>query len=149
MIPSPPPPFDHATPGALAPAPGPTPAPDRPRKSDSLLQDASAWVLRTGVVLSVAVMFAGLLLSFLHHPPTVAHMQDARFSDHLAAIWRGILQGRGEDIIDLGLFLLVLTPIMRVATSVVLFALAERDWFYTLTTLAVLALTLLALLFVH
>ncbi len=120
-----------------------------PVKNEFLIQDASSWVLRIGVVLAVVVMVLGLAISFLHQPPTVAHMQTSAFNYHFAAVWRGVLHGRGEYVIDVGVFILVLTPIMRVATSVVLFAFVDRDWFYALVTLAVLFLTLVSLLFLH
>lgn len=57
--------------------------------------------------------------------------------------------GDGESIIDVGLFILVLTPVARVLASVILFALVDRDWFYTAVTLIVLILTLVSLLFIH
>ncbi|MGN6370493.1 MAG: DUF1634 domain-containing protein [Phycisphaerae bacterium] len=123
--------------------------PARPPASDSMIQDASAWVLRIGVVSSVLVMLLGILVSFLHHTVSVRRMQTAAFNTNFAAMWRGVLALQGMSIVEVGVLLLVLTPIMRVATSMVLFLIEERDWFYTLVTLAVLALTLVSLLLLH
>src|SRR5579883_2287210 len=60
--------------------------------------------------------------------------------------WKGILRAafglRGRGIIQLGLLLLIATPVARVAFSVVAFAL-ERDWLYV----TVAGFVLLVLLF--
>jgi len=45
-----------------------------------------------------------------------------------------MLQGSGKAIVELGIYILVLTPIMRVAASLVLFVLKERDGLYALIT---------------
>lgn len=114
-------------------------------KNEYVIQDVSAWILRIGVVLSAAIMILGLTLSFIQHSPTVREMVSRHFQPHPAMIWRGIKHGRGVPIIELGIVLLVLTPIARVAASVVLFAFYDRDWLYTVVTLGVLLLTLASL----
>ena len=53
------------------------------------------------------------------------------------------LSGRG--IIQLGLLLLIATPVMRVAVSLAAFLL-ERDWTYVVATLIVLSLLIYSLL---
>ena len=55
------------------------------------------------------------------------------------------MNGRGRGVIQLGLLLLIATPIARVAFSVVGFAL-ERDRMYVVFTLIVLAILLYSLL---
>ena len=117
--------------------------------NEFIIQDVSGWVLRIGVALSVAVMILGLALSFVRHPPTVKTMESTHFKTNPAVIWHGVMHGHGVEIIELGIFLLVLTPIMRVAMSVVLFAFYDHDWIYTLVTLGVLLLTLASLLFLR
>lgn len=123
--------------------------PHAPAKDEFIIQDAAAWVLRVGVILSVAVMILGLTISFIHAPPTVKQMRHVVFTTNPMLMYQGVIHGRGKSIIDLGLLLLVLTPITRVAVSVVLFAVVDHDWFYTWVTLAVLLLTLISLLFLH
>ncbi len=118
-------------------------------RNETTIQDVSAWVLRIGVVSSVLVMALGLTLAFIHHPPSVHHMQTAVLNDHFSVIYHGVMRGDGESVIDVGLFILVLTPVARVLASVILFALVDRDWFYTTVTLIVLILTLVSLLFIH
>ncbi len=136
-----------SSPNDPTPPPG-TPPPARV-KDEFIIQDAAAWVLRVGVILSVSVMILGLTLSFIHAPPTIKEMQHVTFNPNPAAMYHGVLAGNAKSIIDLGLLLLVLTPITRVAVSVVLFAVVDHDWFYTWVTLAVLLLTLISLLFLH
>jgi uncharacterized membrane protein len=131
------------------PAPPPGTPPHAPIKDEFIIQDAAAWVLRVGVILSVAVMILGLTLSFIHAPPTIKEMRHVTFNTNPAAMYHGVMAGNAKSIIDLGLLLLVLTPITRVAVSVVLFAVVDHDWFYTWVTLAVLLLTLVSLLFLH
>ena len=94
----------------------------------------------------MATMLLGLALSFAQSFPTVAEMESRRFSGDLGQVLRGALAGEGLSLIELGILLLVLTPILRVASSMVIFAVEERDWFYALVTFLVLALTLTSLL---
>ena len=110
------------------------------------IQDASAWILRVGVVTSVAVMVFGVIVSFMHNGVTVDRMEHATFEYHPSALWHGLRTFRGQAIIELGIYLLVLTPIMRVVTSMVLFLVEERDWLYAIVTFLVLVLTLAGLL---
>jgi len=120
---------------------------DAPTRRHPLpIEDASAWILRTGVICSAAVMLMGILFSFVHGRTSLDRMQSDPFEYRPGVIWQGIVHGRGKSIIEAGIYLLLLTPILRVATSVVLFALEERDWLYTIITLTVLLLTLAGLL---
>ena len=137
------------SPSPVDPLPPADNPPHAPVKDEFIIQDAAAWVLRVGVILSVAVMILGLTLSFIHAPPTVEQMRRVTFTSNPVVMYHGVMDGSGKSIIDLGLLLLVLTPITRVAVSVVLFAVVDHDWFYTWVTLAVLLLTLTSLLFLH
>ncbi len=62
----------------------------------------------------------------------------------VSGIIRGTALFQGHNIIQLGLLLLIATPIARVAFSVVAFAL-ERDRLYVFITLMVLAVLLFSL----
>jgi uncharacterized membrane protein len=109
------------------------------------IQDACAWILRVGVVASVVVMLAGLALSFGRHPVSVDQMQHATFDGSGRHLWQGLRELRGQAVIELGIYLLVLTPIVRVFMSVVLFAI-EHDRLYAIVTFVVLVMTLAGLL---
>ena len=137
------------SPSSVDPLPPGGNPPHAPVKDEFIIQDAAAWVLRVGVILSVAVMILGLTISFIHAPPTVKQMRHVVFTSNPMLLYQGVIHGHGKSIIDLGLLLLVLTPITRVAVSVVLFAVVDHDWFYTWVTLAVLLLTLISLFFLH
>lgn len=108
--------------------------------------------LRTGVVISVAVMLLGLVVTFAHHPdyfhsrPALGELTNSRevFANTLGAVFRGVRALRGQSIATLGILLLIATPVVRVAISVVLFA-AQRDRRYVLITAAVLVLLLTSL----
>ncbi len=116
-------------------------------RHDFSVESVSAWVLRVGVCLSIAVMLIGLTFSFIHGPPSVERMTHDPFEYRPSAIYHGIIHARGKAIIELGIYLLVLTPITRVFMSFLLFAFGEQDRLYAIITLAVLLLTLTGLLF--
>ena len=109
--------------------------------------------LRTGVAISVAVMLFGLVVTFIHHPdylhsrPALGQLTNSRevFANSLGAVFRGVRDLRGQSIATLGILLLIATPVVRVAISVVLFA-AKRDRRYVLITAVVLALLLTSLI---
>jgi uncharacterized membrane protein len=109
------------------------------------IQDVSAWILRVGVVLSVVVMLSGMLVSFVHNGMNVQRIEQSTFDYRLSVIVDGLRHGSGKAIVELGIYLLVFTPILRVLASMILFIVTERDWLYALITFAVLALTLIGL----
>ncbi len=146
---TPPPVTNEIDPKVPASAPRQAPIERNPIQHEFAIQDVSAWVLRIGVVLSTSVMVLGVIISYIHHVPSVHHMKHFVFVDHVSVIWNGVLAGRGGSIIDVGVYLLVLTPIVRVFTSMVLFIVAEKDYFYAVVTFFVLLMTLGALLFIH
>jgi Predicted membrane protein len=61
------------------------------------------------------------------------------------SVLEGVVAGRAEAIIMLGLLVLIATPIARVALSAFLFA-AQRDWTYFAVTLVVFSLLVWSLL---
>ncbi|HLY13293.1 MAG TPA: DUF1634 domain-containing protein [Candidatus Limnocylindrales bacterium] len=107
-------------------------------------------VLTTGVVLSaalVAIGFAGALFvgwsgSLTGGPPSSADSTD--FSNVLA----GLSAARPIAIAQAGLLVLLATPVIRVAVSLVAFGL-ERDRLYAAITAAVLALLLVSIVLVR
>ena len=118
-------------------------------KEPIAIEDASAWVLRIGVILSALVMLTGILFSFAHGTVSVQRMKSDAFEYRPAVIWQGICHGSGKSIIEAGIYILLFTPIMRVLTSMVLFAFGQRDWVYALITMVVLILTLAGLLWIR
>jgi uncharacterized membrane protein len=105
-------------------------------------------VLRVGVTVSVLVIAAGLGLMFAHHGdylPIRGHFsyrqltsRSTPFPHSFSALGRSIAKGQGRGIIVLGVLILILTPVLRVAVGVVSFV-YEKDPPMTLVTLYVLA----------
>jgi len=117
--------------------------------NDAIVQDVSGWVLRIGVILSVVVMILGFALSYIQKAPSVKYMEHASFKWSTHKLVIGVLHGSGESIIELGLLMLVLTPVTRVAVSVFLFTFVDKDRFYAFVTLGVLILTLASLFLIR
>jgi uncharacterized membrane protein len=112
------------------------------------IQDASAYILRIGVLLSVGVMLTGLFVALVHDGATKSEMLSRTFSANWSDLGRGLRAGDGFALMELGVAILVLTPILRVATATVLFAVEEHDRLYTCVTFLVLLLTVASLLFI-
>jgi uncharacterized membrane protein len=109
-------------------------------------------VLRIGVLTSLAIILLGTVLTFLHHPSYLSSRAElARLTQPGAAVphtlgevLEGVRARRGQAIIALGLLLLILTPVVRVAVSIFAFV-AQRDWPYVLITSCVLVLLILSM----
>lgn len=110
---------------------------------------AISLVLRVGVVVSVLVIASGLALMFAHHAaylPIVRghfsyHQLTSRrtpFPHSFGALGHSITTGHGRGIVVLGVLILILTPILRVAVGVLSFV-YEKDPPMALVTLFVLA----------
>lgn len=121
----------------------------QPRPERISIQDASSWVLRVGVITSVIVMLTGFTLSLVQHPLTVAEVTGIAFPSNFGSVFTGIAKGNSSSIMELGVFLLVMTPVVRVFTAMVLFAVEDHDWLYTSVTFIVLVTVLSALIFLH
>jgi uncharacterized membrane protein len=108
-------------------------------------------VLRGGVLTSLAVILAGTLVTFLHHPEYVSSPQElarlteagASFPHTLRDVVAGLAALRGQAIVVLGLLILIATPVLRVAVSILVF-LEQRDRTYVAITVTVLTLLILS-----
>ena len=99
-------------------------------------------VLRGGVLLSVAIILGGAAWFFyLTASGGLAHPS---FPDTLPAVWHGLLALNPPSIIVVGLLVLLATPVMRVAVSIIAFAL-EEDRTYVIITTLVLAILLFSI----
>ena len=113
---------------------------------DLKLQRAVAAVLRTGVLTASAVTSAGILIYLFHARGTVDYrfFHANRAGQTITGILAGAASFNGEAVIQLGLLLLILTPVVRVALAGLGFAF-ERDWLYTSVSSIVLAILLFSL----
>jgi len=105
-------------------------------------------LLRTGVILAAAVVLFGAVVYLARHGQQVAsygvfHGEPEALKS-LTGIIHGALHMSGRAIIQLGLLLLIATPVARVAFSAVAFAI-EGDYLYVWITLFVLGVLLYSL----
>ena len=100
-------------------------------------------VLRAGTVVSVSVVFIGGVLFLVRHGHTVADYRTFKgipdFVRNPSGILYGILAFKGQAIIQLGIVLLIATPILRVIFSAIGFVL-EKDYLYLGISLLVLSI---------
>jgi uncharacterized membrane protein len=106
-------------------------------------------LLQVGVLLAATVVLAGGILYLL---PRAHGRSDYRVFvaqpvrlRHPAAMLRGIARGDASAVIDLGILLLVATPICRVIFAVIAFVL-EADRLYIAVSAIVLAVLLFGML---
>jgi uncharacterized membrane protein len=119
------------------------------RITDQKIEIIIGTLLRAGVLLSATVVAIGTCIYLVRHgreaPDFGTFHGEPENLQSIPAILHGALDGSGRAIIQLGLLLLIATPIARVVFSAVAFAL-ERDYLYVGITLVVLAVLLYSLL---
>ena len=96
------------------------------RWTDQVVEEWIGNLLRAGVTLSAAVVLFGACVYLVRHGHELPHYrvfvgtpEDLRT---VSGIWKNVLAFKGQGIIQLGLLLLIATPVARVAFSVVAFA---------------------------
>jgi uncharacterized membrane protein len=109
--------------------------------NDQRIEIIIGTLLRTGVILAAAVVLFGGVVYLLRHgreaPHYVTFSGEPQSLKSPSDIMHGVLQFRAQAIIQLGLLLLIATPVARVAFSAVAFAI-EHDHMYVVITLIVL-----------
>src|SRR5579862_8414181 len=121
-------------------------------------EEIISWILRVGVSASAALIALGVLLLFVTRSTGYTGSFDnlsqllqynqnrlAAFPTTPSDVLAGLVQLKPYALIALGLLLLIATPVIRVAASVVIFAL-ERDLAYVFITLVVLLMLLVSFL---
>lgn len=116
------------------------------------VESALSYLLRGGVILSTLIVVAGVVMMFVHHPdyftralPAQTVAREMAFPHTVAEVFGGLKRGEGRSIIIVGLFVLIATPVLRVAMSVLVFF-HQRDRMFTVITLIVLVLLLISFL---
>lgn len=108
-------------------------------------------LLRTGVLLSACVVLVGGVMFALHHGreiPNYKTFHGVPMPLHtLSGILHEAFHAKALGVIQLGLLLLIATPVARVVFSVVAFWM-ERDYLYVVISALVLAVLCYSL-FVH
>jgi len=120
-----------------------------PDWNDKRMETLIGILLRTGVFLSaIIVAFGGAIYLVRHaNSPTDYRMFRGEPSDlrMIGGILRDAFAPHGRGIIQLGLLVLIATPVARVAFSIVAFA-AERDRLYVVVSSLVLLILLYSLI---
>ncbi|MBS1822157.1 MAG: DUF1634 domain-containing protein [Acidobacteria bacterium] len=116
---------------------------------DERMERAMGVLLRFGVVLASTAVLAGLLFYLQDHGGKPVQFHDFKAYNfdlrHGSGLFSGSPRGNAAAIIELGIILLIATPVARVVFAVVAFAM-ERDRLYTAISLAVLAVLVYSLL---
>jgi uncharacterized membrane protein len=110
-----------------------------------------SYILRLGVLVSIALVVLGMCLTFAHHPDYVTRAVPVRevpklaasFPKTLAETWASLRELRGQGFVILGLLVLLVTPVIRVAVSIFAFGI-QRDWKFTCITTLVLVILLVS-----
>jgi uncharacterized membrane protein len=116
--------------------------------SDQRIEHTIGNLLRAGVLASALVVFVGAVLYVMQHgpAPTDYHVFRGEPSDlrTLSGILHSAFALHGRGVIQLGLVLLIFTPVARVAFSIWGF-LEEHDRMYVAFTIIVLVVLLYSL----
>jgi uncharacterized membrane protein len=122
------------------------------QRTDRRMDEIMGTLLRTGVILAAVVVFVGGVVYLSRHrvPPTNYHVFQGEPAElrTISGILHEALAFNGRGLIQLGLLILIATPIARVVFSVLAF-LYQRDWMYVVVTLFVLGLLFYSLLAGH
>jgi uncharacterized membrane protein len=106
-------------------------------------------LLRTGVLLAATVVLAGGVLFLAKYdevkPDYRIFRGEPTYLRSIGGVVGDAISLHSRGIIQLGLLLLIATPIARVAFSVAGFA-SERDWLYVGITLVVLGVLIYSLM---
>lgn len=120
-----------------------------PTITDTAIERMVSVLLRSGVVISGLVVFFGGIYFLARHGHEMADhhkFHGEPSADRIVGqIIAGAVAGRARSLIQLGLLLLIATPIARVAFSLGAFVL-ERDRTYVVITAIVLTILLYSLI---
>lgn len=111
--------------------------------SDDRVEQLMGRLLRAGVMTAAAVVLIGGVLYLAHHGSEQRELhrfqgEPASFRDPLRIAREAVaLSGRG--LIQLGILLLIATPVARVAFSIFAFS-RQRDWLYVVISAIVLVI---------
>ncbi len=116
---------------------------------DERLDNVVSVVLRTGVALAAALVLIGGVAFVASNRRAIQdhrtfHGASAQLTS-ISGVLDGVMTLDPQYVIQLGLLILIATPVVRVAACAAGFAL-ERDWMYAVVSLIVLAFLLVSIL---
>jgi uncharacterized membrane protein len=119
-----------------------------PTWTDQTVENLVGNLLRGGVSFAALIVFAGAVVYLAKHGAEPADYRVFHGEPNQLRTISGVLQEtvalEGQGIIQLGLLLLIATPVARVALSILGFA-AERDRLYVVFATIVLVILLYSL----
>jgi uncharacterized membrane protein len=117
-------------------------------RTDQHMDELMGLLLRSGVILAACIVLVGGMIYLARHPRPSDYRVFRGETENLrtiSGIFREAVAFHGRGLIQLGLLVLIATPISRVTFSVLAF-LYQRDRKYVIFTLIVLGLLLYSLL---
>ena len=119
---------------------------------DTDIQSMIGQVLRVGMISSISIVFIGGIFYLYRHGQTVADYSVFKgipaFVQHANGILNGIINFKGQAIIQAGIILLIGTPVLRVIFSAIGFVL-EKDYMYVGISILVLFIIFMSMLNGH
>ena len=108
--------------------------------TDQKTEELVGQLLRAGVTSAAVIVLAGAAVYLVRHGLQPANFRVFKGEPTDLREWRGIIReamhGRGRGIMQMGLLVLLLTPVARVLFAAYAFVM-ERDWFYVAVSLFV------------
>ena len=122
---------------------------NRAKWGDKDMQVIIGNLLRGGILLSTLIVILGGIVYLWRHGAQLPeyktfHSQPQAFRT-IPGIFRSVWEGKGRGIIQLGVLVLIATPVVRVAFSVLGY-LREKDYLYMVITLLVLGIILFSMM---
>jgi uncharacterized membrane protein len=117
----------------------------RKRMQDTDMENVIGYLLRYGVITASLVVLAGGIVYLFRHGHQVPEYGQFRGEPdkmrNPRLMWQAVMHGEGRPLIQLGLLILIATPIARIAFSIFGYLL-EKDYLYTVLTVIVLLVIL-------
>jgi uncharacterized membrane protein len=112
---------------------------------DTDIETVIGYVLRYGTITASLVVLAGGIVYLVRHghqPPEYSQFKgEPDKMREPGLILRAVMRGEGRPLIQLGLLILIATPIARITISIIGYLL-EKDYLYTVLTAIVLLVIL-------
>lgn len=112
---------------------------------DTDIEKVIGYLLRYGVISASLVVLAGGIVYLVRHGHQLPAYREFRGEPDKyrepVLMWEAVMRGEGRPLIQLGLLILIATPIARIAFSIFGY-LMEKDYLYTVLTVIVLLVIL-------
>jgi uncharacterized membrane protein len=117
---------------------------------ETILDDILSFILRMGLLLSLlTVLIGAALFLYQHSKEEISHhvfIGEPSFLKGISGIFEAAMQDKTLAIIQLGVILLIITPLLRVFSCLIVFVI-KRDYLYIGLSTFVLGILLYSLLF--